>query len=717
MGMQLTGRVNTGTEFLDVDLRDLQVVQKEEGTFLYAATGQNGGISAWQLDAGGGVAVLTGTTWFTGSGTGIGTGALSTLMLEGRARLVLENSSDGKLVYYDLEDDGGIGRLTRLDLPGTGAAGQSALATTMLQDGSTIFYMSDAASGALSAIVIDDRGRVQAGPALTGAGGGGALQGRITLDVVELVGTGILLTADVVGLGGGGVTSYRISTASGALTKVDSLGAADGLGMAVPTAMRTVAAHNAIWVITGSAGSNSLSVMRVAANGQLSAADHLLDTRATRFGAVQAIEVVKIKGHVFVLAGGGDDGISLFTLLPDGRLVHLQSLAHAVGRGLADVTALTAAQVGDAIQVFVASGTEAGLSQFEIPLDTLGKVIRGTGSARLTGTAADDLIAAGGAQGKLSGRGGDDILVSGSAGSVLTGGDGADLFVLRPTTGQLRITDFEIGIDRLDLTGFPMLRSPAQLGAETTATGLQLQFGGTAITIHSSDGAPLDLADLWPGGFDGPDRLLVLPGPVINLIRGTAKDDVLIGGGGRDKVLAGAGQDRGVGQAGNDTLVGGKGHDTLFGNKGRDLLKGGRGDDILKSGLGNDRLKGGLGNDRLAGGGGDDSLLGGKGRDLLKGGPGDDSLKGGLGNDRLVGGAGSDTFVFRTKSGTSHGADRIIDFTPGEDRIRLGPEVVRFADLEWHASGGDTVIDTGADTITLAGLTPGALSSDDFLFF
>ena len=119
MELQLTGRVNTGAEFLDVDLRDLQVVQGEGGTFLYAATGQNGGISTWRLDEAGGVVTLTDTTWFTGTGIGIGTGALSTLMLEGRERLVLENSGDGKLVYYDLEDDGGIGKLTRLDLPGT----------------------------------------------------------------------------------------------------------------------------------------------------------------------------------------------------------------------------------------------------------------------------------------------------------------------------------------------------------------------------------------------------------------------------------------------------------------------------------------------------------------------------------------------------------------------------------------------------------------------
>ncbi|WP_448208230.1 cadherin-like domain-containing protein [Azospirillum sp. sgz302134] len=54
--------------------------------------------------------------------------------------------------------------------------------------------------------------------------------------------------------------------------------------------------------------------------------------------------------------------------------------------------------------------------------------------------------------------------------------------------------------------------------------------------------------------------------------------------------------------------------------------------------------------------------------DILYGEDGDDVLDGGLGSDTLVGGAGNDMFVF---SGPSDGADTVVDFTHGEDRIGI----------------------------------------------
>ena len=91
----------------------------------------------------------------------------------------------------------------------------------------------------------------------------------------------------------------------------------------------------------------------------------------------------------------------------------------------------------------------------------------------------------------LQGQAGDDILVAGAEGGVLTGGAGNDLFVLAPTDGVLQITDFQTGADRLDLSGFPMLRSIEQLVVTTTATGAMIGFGKTRIDIRSFDGQPL----------------------------------------------------------------------------------------------------------------------------------------------------------------------------------------------------------------------------------
>ena len=55
---------------------------------------------------------------------------------------------------------------------------------------------------------------------------------------------------------------------------------------------------------------------------------------------------------------------------------------------------------------------------------------------------------------ELFGGSGDDQLISGTGSDTLTGSTGADTFVLEENTGVDTITDFEIGIDTIDLTAF-----------------------------------------------------------------------------------------------------------------------------------------------------------------------------------------------------------------------------------------------------------------------
>ena len=81
----------------------------------------------------------------------------------------------------------------------------------------------------------------------------------------------------------------------------------------------------------------------------------------------------------------------------------------------------------------------------------------------LAGGGGDDLLVAEAAAGILSGGSGDDILVAGRSGTTMTGGAGADLFVMQSGGGAVRITDFELSQDRLDLSDYTMLRNPDQL--------------------------------------------------------------------------------------------------------------------------------------------------------------------------------------------------------------------------------------------------------------
>lgn len=144
---------------------------------------------------------------------------------------------------------------------------------------------------------------------------------------------------------------------------------------------------------------------------------------------------------------------------------------------------------------------------------------------------------------------------------------------------------------------------------------------------------------------------------------------------------------------------------TFTGSNKDDTLIGTAGEDVLLGGNGKDTIRAGGGADVLYGDNGDDSLFGEAGIDSLFGGSGNDMLDGGLGNDLLTGGAGRDTFVF----GASSGADRILDFARGQDRLLLieGVAVLGQSQRDLNGDGlADTLLTlNNGGTIELLGVS------------
>lgn len=166
-----------------------------------------------------------------------------------------------------------------------------------------------------------------------------------------------------------------------------------------------------------------------------------------------------------------------------------------------------------------------------------------------------------------------------------------------------------------------------------------------------------------------------------------------------ENALGGRGDDKIIGNQTGNRLEGGRGEDKLVGMQGKDVLLGAQGDDTLNGGGGRDVMNGGAHDDRLFGGGG---------RDKLNGGSGDDILVGGAGDDKLIGGRGADVFVFTS----GDGADRIMDFYVGQDRVDLTAFNAGFEDLtisKDHIVLGDLII-------RVDGVGNAELSADDFLF-
>ncbi|MGD9916413.1 MAG: hypothetical protein AB7U46_00205 [Paenirhodobacter sp.] len=677
------------------------------GTYLYSSTGNNGGLVSWRLSASDADPSVVDTTYYTSAMRLMGGLPLDFVTVSGEERLVVGTNLAGNLLSYSLSSTQAIGALRATSLDSAVASGPQMGCATIDRASGDLVYVADAATGSINAYrVLSDGTFDHIGTTASPTGTVGC--DPILLEPVTVNGTQYLLRADGETQG---VTIYSVTTA-GTLREVTSVGADNGLGVNTPTALSTVTAYGETFVLLGAAESGTISVLRITDSGALVPTDHLLDSLDTRFDGVTAIETLVVDDRVFIIAGGADDGLTLFTLLPDGRLVFMQTLPQELGYGLENIEAITAEVVGDEIQIYVASGAEAGISRLSIDLTQQGLTVNGAsrGSTAINGSALDDLLISNSTgSDTLYGGDGNDILVSGPGTTWLHGGRGDDIFVMRPESGRQVIMDFSSG-DRIDLSGLPMLRSTAQLTATPTATGILISYLGYEIEVVSKNGRPLTLDDVWSGlDLGSPDRVMILssfPGDIITgtsnseRIDGTLGGDTITGSDGNDTLVGAESNDYLDGGAHDDRLFGGVGDDTLIGRTGNDYLNGGDGRDVLKSGNGNDSLYGGADNDILVGGAGDDYLDGGTGNDRLDGGTGRDTLYGGADNDTLEGGADDD--VLNGGGGNdwmngSWGNDTITD-AAGDDTLMggLGDDVLT-------DTGGNNLMNGGAGADTLTG--------------
>lgn len=618
---------------LTTNVRDMAILDTDNGPVLATVSGRDGGLVTWSLTGSGLVAIDV--SYFSSSVSDLLTGAVQRVSHAGSDYLAIGANSGGTAYGYRLDSTGGLGGATWI--------------------------------GALP----------DAAPRITA--GGIAWQ--------------IGLAAD-----GSSITSTRAG--NGQLR--DTMGADHGLGiLPAVTAIETVQAYGQAWVIVASAsstgGMGALSVMRLTETGALIPADHVIDSLDTRFGQAHAMATVKLGDMVYLAAGGGDDGLSLFQMLPDGTLTHVDTVCDTLDNGLQNIESLALAQVNGQLTVIAASQTESGLSRFALDTGDHGAVRAGTGGAEtLNGDSADNLLHGAGGNDTLYAGAGDDTLSDGAGQDILTGGNGADLFVMTDDGARDIIADFTPGQDMIDLSRWPMLYQVERLVLETTTLGGRITWidGEVLEVMHPG----LTLNELRAGITLGAgDRPLM----VVRQDRaGTDGDDAITGYWGSDMILGLAGADTLSGGEGDDELYAGKGHDSLYAGAGMDIVAGGMGCDTAWLGADDDRfidheqtgaagadlVYGGAGCDWIWGAGGADTLCGEDDHDFIRGGQGADHLYGGLGADTVEGGMGRD----RAWLGGGHDLFRDVDEggETGADRVEGG-------------AGRDTLLGAGgADTLS-----------------
>jgi Ca2+-binding RTX toxin-like protein len=99
----------------------------------------------------------------------------------------------------------------------------------------------------------------------------------------------------------------------------------------------------------------------------------------------------------------------------------------------------------------------------------------GAGDDTLNGLSGNDVLRGDAGNDQLFGGAGNDQIVGGAGTDMLFGGEGADTFVLARGMNLDVLTDFEAGVDKLDLSAFG-LGGIANLTSKVQSTGSTTMF-------------------------------------------------------------------------------------------------------------------------------------------------------------------------------------------------------------------------------------------------
>lgn len=473
-------------------ISDLEIAWIDGIPMLYLASEGDGGLTVFSID-GGVITYLDQIGYSSNRGTA-GVSDIDIITLGGQGIIVPSGRHDDRLAFHKLDANGELNGIKVLGGDST-QIGNLEHSIQLEIEGKVFMVSSQWGQDGFRSYRLRDDLSVE--PIRKFDDNATAHSGDITaMTAVEYATRSFFFVASGTDAG---VTCYWMGK-YGNVKERGSLGPENGLGVSNSTALETAVVDGKLFVFLGSAGTGSITVIRVNEWGGLFIEDNHLDDLNSRFGGVQALEAFEFNGRSFLLAGGSDDGITLFEIEPGGGLNILQVIEDSTSMTLQNVNSIVATEVGGEINVIV-SGSEMGITQFTIDFGNLGGSITGTDAAEnLTGTAADDLIAGYDGNDTIAGGAGNDRIIDGSGADTMTGGSGADTFVFLDDGLMDTVTDFELGQDKLDLTDFAMLYTMGQLNFTQKGYGVLITLGDDRFRL-TTNGDQLLVSDLTPDDF------------------------------------------------------------------------------------------------------------------------------------------------------------------------------------------------------------------------
>ncbi|NNU81667.1 hypothetical protein HMH01_14595 [Halovulum dunhuangense] len=494
-GIIQTGRVLFGDADNPLDgISDVEWIETGTGLYLAVASESHGAVSVFALDDATGPTLVARLNLSPTSGTFV----LSDLVpapLSTGMQLVTLGRYDDSYGVYSFGDDGAL-TPTGVPLSGPLVTGGHVGATHEI-NGRTLLYSANI--GATGLEVFD----VLQGGGLAHLQTFVDINARPIADVTalhpaNLHGSDWLFAASAFdqGIGSMGL-NWR-----GRPWFIERFHPQEDQGFARVTEIDSLQIGDRAFVVVAASQTDSLSVLRLSVHGRMKMVDHLIDTLATRFEDVQAMEAFQTADRSFVIAAGADDGVSLFELTWNGRLVHLETLADGFDTTLRNPSSLAVRVVGDTARVQVGSASEHGVTELILDLSRSGSEIwGGPVPDQLVGTPRDDVLWGLGRSDQLFGDEGDDRLIDGRGRDMLHGGLGEDTFVLIKDGRTDRIADFEPGIDRIDLSDFAYVNHMDDLLIASRLWGAVIFVDDERIRLHHPDAVPYDVTDLTADSF------------------------------------------------------------------------------------------------------------------------------------------------------------------------------------------------------------------------
>ncbi len=121
----------------------------------------------------------------------------------------------------------------------------------------------------------------------------------------------------------------------------------------------------------------------------------------------------------------------------------------------------------------------------------------GSANDRVDGGAGNDTVMGGAGNDVLSGGDGDDRLDGGSGNDRLTGGAGSDTFVFTSLKATDVITDYQAGVDHIEIQGTPTQTADLHIAATTGGSLITWNHGACHVVVTGVDPSQL----LAPGGM------------------------------------------------------------------------------------------------------------------------------------------------------------------------------------------------------------------------